>query len=104
MTYEYRASELDEMTPVKDAIRFERNMLDIQSSDDLRYMVGYVDAVAATMAAQDPYLEDAGDLRLMKELVKDQRLSINNVADRKHAYLSYVRVVAAIKEAIDAKV
>jgi len=104
MNYTYQASEFDEMLSVRDAIRFERQLLGDLDDIDIRYNTGYIDGVVATMAAEDPFLEDAGDVRLMKEIVRDGRLNINGYSDRKHAYLSYVREVAAIQEATDAKV
>lgn len=104
MTYEYKANELDEMLCVRDAIRFERQMLGDLDEIDIRYNTGYIDGVVATMASEDPFLEDAGDVRLMREIVRDVRLSVNGYSDRKHAYLSYVREVAAIQEARDAQV
>ena len=104
MTYTSQASEFDEMLSVRDAIRFERQLLGDLDDIDIRYNTGYIDGVVATMAAEDPFLEDAGDVALMKEIVKDQRLNVNGYSDRKHAYLSYIRIVAAIQEAVDAKV
>jgi len=104
VTYEYKASEFDEMLSVRDAIRFERQLLGDLDDIDIRYNTGYIDGVVATMAAEDPFLEDAGDLALMKEIVRDGRLNTNGYSDRKHAYLSYIREVAAIQEATDAKV
>lgn len=104
MTYTYQASEFDEMTSVRDAIRFERQLLGDLDDIDIRYNSGYIDGVAATMAVQDPFLEDAGDVRLMRAIVLNNRLNIGDVSDRKHAYLSYIREVAAILEARDAKV
>ena len=104
MTYTYQATEFDEMLSVNDAIRFERQLLGDLDDIDIRYNSGYIDGVVATMAGEDPFLEDAGDIRLMREIVRDQRLNINGSSDRKHAYLSYIRVVAAILEARDAKV
>lgn len=104
MTYTYQATEFDEMLSVNDAIRFERQLLGDLDDIDIRYNSGYIDGVVATMAVQDPFLEDAGDIRLMRQIVKDQRLNINGSTDRKHAYLYYIRVVAAILEARDAKV
>jgi hypothetical protein len=104
MTYEYKASEFDEMLCVRDAMRFERQLLGDLDDIDIRYNTGYIDGVVATMAGEDPFLEDAGDVALMREIVRDQRLNTNGYGDRKHAYLSYVRIVAAIQEAPDAKV
>lgn len=105
MTYEYKANELDEMLAVRDAIRFERQLLGENYDDiDSRYNTGYIDGVVATMASEDPFLEDAGDVRLMREIVKDRRFNFNGYSDRKHAYLSYIRTVAAILEAHDAQV
>ena len=104
MTYTYQASEFDEMLSVRDAIRFERQLLGDLDDIDIRYNTGYIDGVVATMAAEDPFLEDAGDVRLMKEIVRDRRLNTNGYSDRKHAYLSYIREVAAIQEATNAKV
>ena len=118
MTYEYKANEFDEMLSVRDAIRFERQLLgdlddidiryntgyiDIDLDDiDIRYNTGYIDGVVATMAGEDPFLEDAGDVRLMREIVQDRRLNTNGYSDRKHAYLSYIREVAAIRGAVNA--
>ena len=104
MTYTYQASESDEILSVRDAIRFERQLLGDLDDIDIRYNTGYIDGVVATMAAEDPFLEDAGDVRLMREIVRDGRLNTNGDSDRKHAYLSYIREVAAIQEATDAKV
>ena len=104
MTYTYQANELDEMLSVRDAIRFERQLLGDLDDIDIRYNTGYIDGVVATMAGEDPFLEDAGDLRLMREIVRDLRLNTNGYSDRKHAYLSYIREVAAIQEATNAKV
>jgi len=104
MNYTYQASEFDEMLSVRDAIRFERQLLGDLDDIDIRYNTGYIDGVVATMAAEDPFLEDAGDVALMKEIVRDGRLNTNGYSDRKHAYLSYIREVAAIQEATDAKV
>jgi len=104
MTYEYKASEFDEMLSVRDAIRFERQLLGDLDDIDIRYNTGYIDGVVATMAGEDPFLEDAGDVALMRAIVKDRRLNTNGYSDRKHAYLSYIREVAAIQEASDAKV
>ena len=104
MTYTYQASEFDEMLSVRDAIRFERQLLGDLDDIDIRYNAGYIDGVVAAMAGEDPFLEDAGDLRLMREIVRDLRLNTNGYSDRKHAYLSYIREVAAIQEATDAKV
>jgi hypothetical protein len=104
VTYTYQANEFDEILSVRDAIRFERQLLGDLDDIDIRYNAGYIDGVVATMAAEDPFLEDAGDVALMKEIVRDGRLNINGYSDRKHAYLSYIREVAAIQEATDAKV
>jgi hypothetical protein len=104
VTYTYQANEFDEILSVRDAIRFERQLLGDLDDIDIRYNTGYIDGVVATMAAEDPFLEDAGDVRLMKEIVRDGRLNTNGYSDRKHAYLSYIREVAAIQEALDAKV
>jgi hypothetical protein len=102
MTYTYQASEFDEMTSVRDAIKFEQQLLGDLDDIDIRYNTGYIDGVAATMAGQDPFLEDAGDVRLMREIVQNGRLNTNGYSDRKHAYLSYIREVAAIKGAVNA--
>ncbi len=104
MTYEYKANEFDEMLSVRDAIRFERQLLGDLDDIDIRYNTGYIDGVVATRAGEDPFLEDAGDVRLMRAIVKDRLLNTNGYSDRKHAYLSYIREVAAIQEASDAKV
>jgi hypothetical protein len=104
MTYEYKANEFDEMLSVRDAIRFERQLLGDLDDIDIRYNAGYIDGVVATMAGEDPFLEDAGDLPLMRAIVRDGRLNTNGYSDRKHAYLSYIREVAAIQEATNAKV
>ena len=104
MTYTYQASESDEILSVRDAIRFERQLLGDLDDIDIRYNTGYIDGVVATMAAEDPFLEDAGDVRLMREIVRDGRLNTNGYSDRKHAYLSYIREVAAIQETTNAKV
>lgn len=104
MNYEYKANEFDEMLSVRDAIRFERQLLGDLDDIDIRYNAGYIDAVVATMAVQDPFLEDAGDVVLMRAIVRDGRLNANGYSDRKHAYLSYIREVAAILESKDAKV
>lgn len=104
MTYTYQANEFDEMLCVRDAIRFERQLLGDLDDIDIRYNAGYIDGVVAAMAGEDPFLEDAGDVRLMRAIVLNNRLNIGNVSDRKHAYLSYIREVAAILEARDAKV
>ena len=103
MNYTYQDYGL-EMIPIKDAIKFDRILNSAPGDSDYRYMAGYIDAVAATMASQDPFLEDAGDIRLMNQLLHDRRLDKSNLADRKHAYLSYIREAAAAQEAQDAKV
>jgi hypothetical protein len=74
------------------AIRLQQQLNQASNAPDVdvRYIVGYIDAICYATAVTDPWSQDPADLRLFRS-----NLHAGTIRARKSAMLEYVRTVAA---------